>query len=555
MSGGLDLTFQELAKTGNEAASSVLIAGLDSPHRAIQEGALRALLARRSHQGQRELVRRWDKLSDRWKAIVGETPGRITGAVRDAVLGSDDAMCVNGCDAVLYLREYDLIPALINAAEDEANPHGDLAARTLMQLAELLYDELASPRDYSKRRDPQLVRQHALGSLEQAMGRFDGRKRREILESFLTLVGRDNATLKRILQNPHDKCYLPMVEMLKTSPRIGVMRLVLNFLDDPHAPSAAINILAYRGDAAFLGHLLKKIGYEPSTTARANLRRIESIAWLRDGFGVIDRLDDAQQHAVVQLLMATAMPRLKVFEVIRYVLLHGAVAGRRAAAKALSTFKGYEANALVQQALEDADPEVQASALSQLRDRGIPGALTQLIEAVDSPHSVVRRAAQYCLQEFSFRRYLNAFDMLEEEIRYSTGYLIRKVDPDILRQLHDELTAASRTRRLRALEILPYVNSLRDLEPVVIELLEDDDHFVRAEAAKALTEATSDAARQALRYALMDSSVMVREAAENTLQTLASGQHPQRGPSRDSRPYLPPAVGIDIPPLQSEADR
>ena len=36
---------------------------------------------------------------------------------------------------------------------------------------------------------------------------------------------------------------------------------------------------------------------------------------------------------------------------------------------------------------------------------------------VDSPHAVVRKAARESLAEFSFRRYLAAFDMLDEEVR------------------------------------------------------------------------------------------------------------------------------------------
>ncbi|MEQ8786840.1 MAG: HEAT repeat domain-containing protein [Pirellulaceae bacterium] len=548
------MTFQILAKTGNEAAASVLLTGLESPHRAIQEGALRGLLARRSHVGQRELIRRWDDLSDRWKSIVAETPGRISGAVRDAILSGDKQLCENGCDAVLHLREYDLLPALINAAEDGSNPHGDLVARTLLQLAEQLYDELAAPRDYSRRRDPQLVRQHALSHLEKSIQRFDQHKRREILETFLTLVGRDNATLKRILQNPHDKCYLPLVDMLKTSPRVGVMRLVLNFLDDPHAPTSAINVLSHRGDMAFLTHLLKKIGYEPSSAARLNLRRMDSIVWLQDDFQILDDFDDAQQHAVVQLAMATSMKRLQVFEVIRYLLMHGATGGRRAAVGALAQFKGFEANALVQQSLSDKDPQVQAGALMQLRDRGIPGALTKLIDAADSPHDAVRHAAQQSLKEFNFRRYLSAFDTLDEEVRYSTGYLVRKVDPEILQLLNEELTARSRTRRLRGLELLPYVNSIFDLEPVILQMLSDEDHFVRAEAAKVLSESQTPAGRDALRGALLDASVMVREAAEQSLQQLASGGHAPRRPNSDSRPYLPPTGGgFDVSSTQSEA--
>lgn len=543
MASGLDHTFEILSKTRNEAASAVLLAGLDSPHVAVQEGSLRALLARRSLPGQRELVRRWKGLNERWKAIVAEHPGRISGALRDALLGADPVHCANACEAVLFLREYDLMPALINATEDEANPHREPNARALIELAEALYDELAAPRDYSRRRDPQLVRQHVLASLEPSVRNFDRHKRQEILESFLILVGRDNATLKQILQNPHDKCYLPLVEMLKTSQRIGVMRLVLNFLDDPHAPTSTISILAHRSDGEFLGHLLKKIGYEPATQARANLRRLEAIPWLRDDLARFDALDDAQQHAALKMLLATSMSRLKVFDVVRHALLHGKTAGRRAAAAALVEFKGFEANTLVVSALEDEDPQVQATALSQLRDRGIPGALTRLIAAVDSPHEAVRAAARGGLQEFNFHRYITAFDMMDEEVRHSTGRLVKKVDPLAVGELQSELSAQARTRRLRALEAAPYIGAVPDVEPQIIELLADSDHFVRSESAKVLAECRSAESRQALRQALLDPSVMVREAAERSLQQIADAAFataPGTSRKSDTTPILPP---------------
>ena len=45
---GLATTFQVLAKTENEAALAVLLPALDYPQASVQEGALAALLNRRS---------------------------------------------------------------------------------------------------------------------------------------------------------------------------------------------------------------------------------------------------------------------------------------------------------------------------------------------------------------------------------------------------------------------------------------------------------------------------------------------------------------------------
>lgn len=520
MDGGIQTTLGFLTGTGNEAAALVLIPALDSPCGKIRDGALEALLGRHELDGQREIVRRWHTLSEDWKKIVAARPGRVTRAVRDAILSSDTSLCANGCNAVLALREFDLLPTLLKGAEDDANPHAKLSARTLLRLADLLYEELASPRDYAIRRDPQLLRQHVLGSLELSVVRFEKHRRAEIIEAFLVLAARDNTTLKRILQDPRHSAYPAMIQLLTHGQRPGIMRLVLQFLDDPNAPLAAVNVLAQRDDETFIRRLLAKIGGEPSQPAKVNLKRMESILWLRDNLPLVDGLDENLQQAVVQLASGSSMNRLQVYRLIERLLTSGTPGGRRAASAVLAQFKGNDANQLAVRALDDPDPEVQANVLVQLRERGIHGAMTRLIEAAASPHELVRKAAQQCLAEFSFKRFVASFDLLEPEVRASTGALVKRVDPGALDGLRQELLAPVRSRRLRGVEMAVALGVVHELEEEVIALLQDEDHFVRIQAAEALASSDSPTSREALRAALLDRSVTVKEAAEHSLREL-----------------------------------
>jgi HEAT repeat protein len=514
---GLETTLQLLGQTKNEAAVGILIPALDSAQLEIQEGALRALLARHSDAGSHEIVRRLHRINDRWEAIISEHQGRMTGALRDAVLATEPQLCANGCRGVLWFREYDLLPALITAAEDESNPNREPTATTLLKLADLLYEELSSPRDYRNRRDPQLVRQHVLGNLEQAVRRYPKHRVAAIIEAFLLLAHRDNLTLKQILLDPLDQCYRPLIEVLTHGERSGVIRLLLSFLDDPRMPSSVVTILAHRSDSRFVEALVRKIGAEPSPAIIANLKRLENIAWLQSEPTVLARLDDAGQYAAVQLAVRSGMNRRGVFKMIEFLLSHGSDGGRKAASAALEQFSGVEANSLCLRALSDPRPQVQANALRQLRTRGIPGALSRLVEMVESPHEIVRRAVRESLAEFNFKRFLAAYDMLEEEVRQSTGSMVLKVDPDAAAELKEELNAKSRTRRLRAITVAMSMGAVEHVEAEMIERLKDEDHVVRAEAARALGSCNTPAAIQALTEARADRSVAVVEAVQESL--------------------------------------
>ncbi len=414
------------------------------------------------------------------------------------MLGTDKAMCRNACQAIVWFREYDLLPTLLVAAEDRSHPNVELAAKTVIQLAELLSAACSAPPSMTDRRDVQLIRRRLGGLLDSSVSRFVKHGRREMITAFLLLSQRDNVVLKQILLDPHHPAYLVLIDDLLHHPHHAIARLLLGFLDDPRAPSSAISVLMRRADLPFVRGMPRKIGSAPSTGAAANLKRLDSIGWLRQDSSLIDGLNDAEQHSLVQLIMASSMKRLEAFKTIDYLIRYGKQGGRVAAASVLAQFGGSEANALAMWALEHGDPATQAAIVPQLRQRGIPGALNRLVEQLDGPNEPIRQAARQALSEFSVERFLAAYDMLDEEVRRTTGVLVRKIDAATVTTLSEELKSPSRTRRLRALGAASAARSVEPLEPLILRLLVDGDHIVRGEAARALGVCDTPGSRQAL---------------------------------------------------------
>lgn len=526
MDDGLQTTLDLLAETENEAAIRVLIPGLDSRFRAIRHGALQAILARRSPAGHREVVARWHTIDSQERYFLEENHRRMMPALREAILDSDQQMCVNGCQAAVSFRQYDLIPTILNALEDTSQPQAAILGQTLMDLADQLCRDLAASRQSGKHRGRQMAREQAVASLELSIHRYGKHRRREVVEALALLAHRDNATLKQVLRDPYHPAFLALVEVLSRSTRGPILRLLLSYLEDPKAPSAALSVMAKRRDLDFAKHLLRKIGRDPSPGIVQNLKRIESVVWTQGSAELLDRLDDLAQEAAVRLVMLSGIPRASAFTVIEHLLLRGGRGGRRAAAEALEQFHGAEANALAIEALDDDDPEVQAIVLGQLRGRGIAGALGRLVGMLDSAHAVVRRTARRSLAEFTFPGFLATYDLLDDESRRSTGDLVKKVDPQTVPLLRAEMTSRMRTRRLRALAIARTLDLVALAEGSIVRLLEDEDHVVRAEAAAALAAGQSVASYDALGAATSDRSPAVREAAQASLAQRARAAVP-----------------------------
>lgn len=535
---GLALTFDVLCRTENEAAGPVLLAALDSWHPSIQEHALAAILKRAHPAGHREILARLHQMPEPWRPALERYHSRLLPVCRQALLGADPQLCANACQAALWFREYDLVPALLLALEETNHPQADLLAQTLVELVNLLCAELGSLRPLQGGDSPPLVRRRLIGVLETAVGRYGRHQRREVLEAFAALVNRDNLTLKQVLDNPHHAAFVPLVDLLARSSQRSILRLVLGFLDDPQAPSAALSVIARRSDPDFVVALLRKIGREPSAVVAQNLRRMGAIAWAHN-FALLEKLADAEQHAAVRLLMTSGAPRREVFGCIEWLLVNGKPAGRRAAAEALAKFHGAEANRLALRALTDKDPEVQAKVVVQLRSRGIPGALNRILALADSPSPAVRAAVRKSLPEFHFDRFLADFDMMDDAVRRSTGRLVKKVDPRCVARLWEEMRSRVRRRRLRALAVARALELEPKMEEGILRLLHDEDHMIRAEAAAALAACRTPAARLALSEALNDRSPVVQEAARKALETQGvstEGAAPATGRTAEAAP-------------------
>ncbi len=129
--------------------------------------------------------------------------------------------------------------------------------------------------------------------------------------------------------------------------------------------------------------------------------------------------------------------------------------------------------------------------------------------------------------------------------------------------LHEELKSPIRTRRLRGLVIARTIDCVESMEGAIVEMLADEDHLVRMEAATALAEAVTPGGVAALKQALADSSEVVREAAQRSLAELlrnrpagAKGDGPIHIQRAEAEPVLPPAALwaniATIPPSQVE---
>lgn len=548
----LATTFRLLAKTDNESAVNVLVAGLNSSQREVREQALTAILDRQSPTTELLLLRRWPELSERWKQQIAERPGWLSRAIRAAIVNRERSLFEIACTAAVVTRDYEAIPYLVSSAVDPMNILATSAATATLELAEQLADEIVSPRDYRSRRDPKVQRDHAIVALEQATEHTGYSQVKVLIEVLLLVAKRDTAALVRVLQSAADRAHNHVVETLLTSTRPAIESLLLSYLDQPQAPQAAIGILARRADLGFIRRLMRKLAGGATYVEKTNLQRITAIPWLRDHLSVLDGLHDNEQPGALHLAVESAIPREQALDVLAYLARYGKLPARRLAAEVLNQFRGPVAAKLTVELMDDDDPQVRAAAARQLRERNIPGAIQRLTGLLDSSHAEEREAALGSLQEFTFEHFASNFEQLDAAARLSSGALVRRVDPHAVEKIRSELAAISRGRKQRAIELALALGAVEELHGQIAAFLAGEDQFLRIEAIRALATCDSRATRDALRDSLLDSHPLVREAAEAALAELTSRETVKLAADsrRDTVRIAPPqSAPVGAPPV------
>jgi len=517
---GIATTFETLAASRNDAANPVLLAALESSDAAVYDSTLKALIARRNKAGHLAVLKRWHKLSAEQREFLQEGRGRMSGALRDAVLSDDDQLFSNACELVEQFGEFDLASTLVTLAENQKSPHAEAATDLVLRLVQQLSELVHGPRDYQDRRNPEVLCRSVLDSLERSVERFRSHNRSELIEAFVILGGPSSNLLRQILDEPHHACYLTVINTMTKSKSIGVIQLLLRSLQSDFTSLNILNVISKRSDPAFVSQLLTLTDQELPGKVVKNLGRIRSFAWLQPGQEGYASFTPQDQARCIQLVSVSGVKPDEFLDLLENILKRGEPTARWVACEALANIPGDRGNHLVLDAIKDIDPQVQAAATRQIRDRHIHGAMAILLKQIESPHTEVRSATREALSEFSFANFLTGFESLHDDARRITGTLVKKVDTETAAGILAEMEAPSRKRRLRAIEIADILELVPEVSAGILTLLEEDnDHLIRAAAAEVLQFCPTAEVQTALRQATHDRSGAVQNAAKSSLNT------------------------------------
>ena len=199
----------------------------------------------------------------------------------------------HACAIIQAAGDFEMFPTLLKTAENKKHKHAADVLATIASLTDVLYQDLAQWAGSAahRRTRPVLYRRHVLVALEQSLGRFAQHQR--LKSSTLSFCSHRPITPRslKILRDTHHACHAPMVAALATSEDSGIMERLVELLRDTDAPTAALEVVAQRGDQQFLNILLHELKHPAPLRVLHNMKRLRHVVWLESRREMLLELD------------------------------------------------------------------------------------------------------------------------------------------------------------------------------------------------------------------------------------------------------------------------
>lgn len=528
MSKHIKTTFKVLGESPNVAAVATLIAALDIADDEVQALVVGTLLERRSTPGIVEIIRRIEQLPPAASRLVDKSGAALSRALRDCLLNDDPTLRGNALELVRRLEIYSELPTLISLLQAHHVIDRGAVAGVILELVNRLYERLRSGWEGDDSQpflsDSERIRQQMMATLEAAGYRYSAHRCRAVIEGLLILADPEDMHLKKFIRDAAEESRGVAAELMCSSRHPGVMQLVVDSLTQNYPFPAAYAALEQRTDPEFICHLMRHWPRKPTAFQQKNLREIRSVAWLEPERMELDCIPAALHRALVAFLMTTGLPQSQKLVVLEWMVRFGSPEGRLAATDVLCDLEDDKVQEVVLEGLESQEPEVQAWATSQLRTWAIPNAMELLIERLDSPIPEVREAARNELVGFDIYRVLETFNDLDPRVQVAAGQLVRKIDPDAISKLRDEMQNATRRKRIRAARAALAMKLHLEVVEALMTMARDSDNLVRRTAAEILGRVPTREAVEMLLSLTHDLSPRVRDTAAEALLHL-QGHH------------------------------
>ena len=522
---GLNETFAVIASLPDAESARLLKQALAEPHEAVQRRAVEAILAARKPERLALLVSHFPDLLPPVREQLQKYRAQLIGVGEEVIRKLDPTLRAASFQLIAEMGDLSKAPMILPGLEDRSARIRNTAEAAIKRWMEDFYTHLLQAkknRDRVSRELVQLFKNPALEVVQTMLQLYDQYPNPLYVKTGIELGETAYLLfLDRVLERPGAPLYKAFITSMAMAHSPEAVELLMRLTAEraQRARTAAEEICARRHDPAFGREVAAYFARLDADALGTLAGRMLSAPWWDAALQSSD-LNEHELRTLAQTLRATRLDLVEKRDRIRALLGHPVGRVRAVGYEELDRMDIDDMIETARAGLDDADPEVILAAARILAQRGVAGLAGEMARHVRSPNLELSQLALRMISEESFKRYVSAFDRLDESTRQRDAQAISKIDSGLIDRLRVEIESLDSTRRLKALKIIEYADKETELRPILMDLLYDPDVKVRSTAIKTIQLSGSAEGMRLLIDALNDPDRRVRANAVEAFEDI-----------------------------------
>ncbi|MDQ7779890.1 MAG: HEAT repeat domain-containing protein [Planctomycetota bacterium] len=525
---GIETTFRALADNGSTAAIQALVEALSEPYAEIQDAAVALLLSREVRRGLAQVIERFHTFDTKTQARVEKEIGLLMPILREALGAGPGQSRINSLDIVARSREVAHLELAVNALRDASEAVREHATTILVGAAAQLARRTSrpAPDDAGGRDYFDASREKMAAVLADALATYATHGEKRILHALIELGIEGHSFIVNVLLGTNHAAREDFVAVLQNSSSIPAIDLLMQLAleRNERAKRLGEDMLSSRRGLIFVRAVSDWLLSLDERELDARASRYARILWLPAVLEHIWELEPRHHSHILRFIEQSRMQPAEKAAGAAGLIGSPAPDVRVRVMRVLAQMGSVPPGEVVARALADPEETVVSAAVDLIVSMNLPDKARLLTPLLSSTFELVRRRVSLELSRDNFERYIHSFDKLDSRTRELAGKAIAKIDPEMAERLADELQSLDPERRVKALRIAETVSKEKELEPILIELLNDPSRKVRATVVRTIGLLGSLDAIRALIKALSDPD---RRTRANTIEAFEDIGNPK----------------------------
>ena len=466
------------------------------------------------------------------KSRVLDRKDAFLAVVRQEIRSPRDRSRRSAYVALGALEEFDAVPLLVEGVMDSSTAVREAALETLERLALLYRYHLANARVQANAASREFVERHRAAMIRAAgsLLRFYRSHERRIFLDLVLESGIEayDMVSETVPARPDSPLHRAFREALLAAQAEAPVELLFRLALEPGSRlrEMALGVMRKRRDPAFaraIGSWLSRLSPE---RLDALAGRVTETPW----WPAVEAAPDLDPLSCTRIMELLSRAPIEAGRRDRMILRFRESSHAEVRARALGVLQTLRSPLLLEAAVgalnDPADP-VRLAAGRAVAALGTPNKAKLLGPFLHASSEALRRLAVRELARDGFARYMAAFDRLNPRTRQAAARALAKIDGAMLDRLAEEVGSLDPQRRLKALQVVGYVDAEKDLRELLMDLIADPDHRVRATAVRFVGLSGHVEGMKLLIGALSDSDDRVRANAIEAFEAIGDTRFAQ----------------------------